>query len=116
MPPLGLDEPKIAQLTAEEQALFSRPEKAGIDPSSIGALLAETSAEGYPLVQRPDGRIRRYFTVEGIKEQRRSLRRDAALPSITLLNEGELGGAGRRGDQQERRPDREHPAGVRYRR
>lgn len=90
MPPLGLDEPKIAQLTAEEQALFSRPEKAGIAPSSIGALLAETSAEGYPLVQRPDGRIRRYFTVEGIKEQRRSLRRDAALPSITLLNEGEL--------------------------
>lgn len=90
LPPLGLEEPKIVQLTDEEQALFSRTEKDGLDPASIGTLLKERSADGYQLVQRPDGRVRRLFTVEGIKEAKKVGKRDNTMPSVSLLQEGEL--------------------------
>lgn len=90
LPPLGLEEPKVVQLTDEEKALFSRAEKGGLDPSSIGTLLKERSADGYLLVKRPDGRIRRFFTVDGIREQKKVNKRDNAMPSVSLLQEGEL--------------------------
>ena len=90
LPPLGLEEPKIVQLTDEEKALFSRAEKGGLDPSSIGTLLKERSPDGYLLVKRPDGRVRRFFTVEGIKEAKKAGKRDNAMPAVSLLQEGEL--------------------------
>ncbi len=90
LPPLGLEEPKIVQLTDEEKALFSRAEKGGLDPSSIGSLLKERSADGHLLVKRPDGRVRRFFTVDGIKEQKKVSKRDNAMPAVSLLQEGEL--------------------------
>src|SRR5690606_1541689 len=89
LPPLGLEEPKIVQLTEEEKALFSRAEKGGLDPSSIGTLLKERSPDGYLLVKRPDGRVRRFFTVEGIKEAKKTGKRDNAMPAVSLLQEGE---------------------------
>lgn len=90
LPPLGLEEPKIVQLTEEEKALFSRAEKGGLDPASIGTLLKERSPDGYLLVKRPDGRVRRFFTVDGIKEIKKTGKRDNAMPSVSLLQEGEL--------------------------
>lgn len=90
LPPLGLEEPKVIQLTEEEKALFSRAEKGGLDPASIGTLLKERSSDGHLLVKRPDGRIRRFFTVDNIKEQKKVAKRDNAMPSLSLLQEGEL--------------------------
>lgn len=90
LPPLGLEEPKIVQLTDEEKALFERAEKGGLDPASIGTLLKERSSDGHLLVKRPDGRVRRFFTVDGIKEQKKVAKRDNALPAVGTLQDGEL--------------------------
>jgi S-DNA-T family DNA segregation ATPase FtsK/SpoIIIE len=89
LPPLGLEEPKIVKLTPEESALFERPEK-GVDLSGIGTLVKDRSADGYLLIRRPDGRIRRYFTVDSFKEARKVGRRDPALPQLSMLSDAEL--------------------------
>lgn len=41
---------------------------------------------GYPLVKRPDGRTKKYFTVSEMKEDRRTGRRLKVLPNLELLN------------------------------
>lgn len=47
-------------------------------------------SEGHQMVERPDGRIKRYFTVESMKEARRAIKRGKQLPSIELLVDREL--------------------------
>jgi S-DNA-T family DNA segregation ATPase FtsK/SpoIIIE len=89
LPPLGLEEPKIIQLTEAEKALFERQER-GQDLSGIGTLLKERHPDGAQLVRRPDGRVRRYFSVDAIREQKKVNKRDALLPSLSLLQDAQL--------------------------
>ena len=42
------------------------------------------------LVQRPDGRLKRYFTVAGMKEPNQIAKREPILPPLTLLVDAEL--------------------------
>ncbi len=66
-----------------EQLPFKRPE--GV----IGTL--QTARKGSPqMVQRPDGRMKRYFTVAGLKEPRQIAKRDEKLPPLSLLIDAEL--------------------------
>jgi len=41
---------------------------------------------GYPLVERPDGRLKKYFIVNEMKEETRTGRRLKSLPDLELLN------------------------------
>jgi S-DNA-T family DNA segregation ATPase FtsK/SpoIIIE len=72
-----------AQSEAAEHPIFHRAE--GI----IGTV--QTARKGTPqMVQRPDGRMKRYFNVSGMKEPRQIARRDASLPPLNLLEDMEL--------------------------
>ncbi len=46
--------------------------------------------KGIQQVERPDGRIKRYFTVADMKEMKRPPKRDSALPPLDLLQDIEL--------------------------
>lgn len=89
LPPIGLEEPKVIQLTEAEQALFARQER-GQDLSGIGTLLKDKHADGSTLVRRPDGRVRRYFSVDAIREQKKVNKREAVLPNLSLLQDADL--------------------------
>ena len=72
-----------APIDASEHPLFRRSD------SVIGTVQA--GRKGTPaLVQRPDGRMKRYFTVAGMKEPRQIARREPTLPPLTLLVDAEL--------------------------
>jgi len=58
--------------------------------NAIGTLTGKKSKDGFMLVERPDGRIKRYFTVEGMKEAKANLRRNPELPPLELLRDIEL--------------------------
>ncbi|GAB1420504.1 hypothetical protein MASR2M15_06030 [Anaerolineales bacterium] len=61
------------------------------DFNLVGEPGQEKDEEGFLLVERPDGRIKRYFPVSQRNEkQRPSRRRPAELPSIDLLSNTEL--------------------------
>jgi S-DNA-T family DNA segregation ATPase FtsK/SpoIIIE len=60
------------------------------DFNAIGTLKGRKSKEGIQLVERPDGRIKRYYSVESMKEAKRAGKRDASLPSLDLLKDIEL--------------------------
>lgn len=89
LPPLGLDEPKTLNLTDEEKRLFMRPAERPTDLGLFGTILKGRGPNGETLIERPDGRVKRYFTVENVKEAKRTLKRDKDLPQIDLLQEVE---------------------------
>jgi DNA segregation ATPase FtsK/SpoIIIE-like protein len=99
LPPLGLDfeeEAKPAvevpdeprrELTPEELALFSRPEGV-VDPSVVGQILkGQKNEAGQQLVERPDGRVKTYFSVDNIREAKKAVKREKELPAVTLLQD-----------------------------
>ena len=59
------------------------------DFNIIGELLPAKN-RGPQLVQRPDGRIKRYFSVENLKEQKKIGRRLKSLPPLDLLQDLEI--------------------------
>lgn len=59
------------------------------ESSVIGTLLPK-KGKGPQMVERPDGRVKRYFTVESMKEQRKVGRRDKKLPPLDLLQDVEI--------------------------
>ncbi len=72
-----------AAIDASEHPLFRRTE--GV----IGTV--QTPKRGTPpMVERPDGRMKRYFTVAGMKEPKQIGKRDPALPPLTLLVDTEV--------------------------
>ena len=51
----------------------------------------DTKTKGGPLmVERPDGRVKRYFTIESMKEPKKILKRDKSLPPLELLQDVEM--------------------------
>lgn len=58
---------------------------------AIGTVQGKPGRGGGPLtVERPDGRIKRYFTVSGLREPKIAPRRAAALPPLEMLKDIEL--------------------------
>lgn len=91
LPPLGIDEPKAETLSPQDLALFTRPETPDTELWGVGTLLKGQKDEyGHQLIERPDGRIKRFFSVETFREARRIVKRDKALPSLELLAEREI--------------------------
>jgi S-DNA-T family DNA segregation ATPase FtsK/SpoIIIE len=60
------------------------------DFNAIGILKGRKNKDGIQLVERPDGRIKRYYSVESMKETKRVGKRDASLPSLDILKDIEL--------------------------
>jgi DNA segregation ATPase FtsK/SpoIIIE-like protein len=91
LPPLGIDdEPDEPKLTEEEIALFSRPE-GFVDPTVVGKVLKGQKTEsGHLQVERPDGRVKNYFSVANIKEPKKISKRERDLPSIDILQDVEI--------------------------
>lgn len=77
------DEFESPKSAAAEHPLFQRAD--GI----IGTV--QTARKGTPqMVERPDGRMKRYFNVSGLKEPKQIAKRDPALPPLNLLEDVEL--------------------------
>lgn len=64
------------------------------DPTSIentiGELLPKKGKSSEQFVRRPDGRIKRFFSVESLKEDKKVGRREKVLPSLDLLQDIEI--------------------------
>lgn len=60
------------------------------DFDAVGKLLGRGSKGGTLWVERPDGRKKRYFTVDGLLEPRTNPKRDPQLPPLHLLNDVSL--------------------------
>lgn len=59
--------------------------------NAIGTVKSKPGKAGGPLlVERPDGRMKRYFTVAAMKEPRHTGKRDTTLPPLDLIREIEL--------------------------
>jgi hypothetical protein len=91
LPPLGIgDETETPNLTEAEIALFSRPENF-VDPTVVGKVLKGQKSEfGHLQVERPDGRVKNYFSVANIKEPKKVAKRERELPPLELLQDVEI--------------------------
>src|SRR3954451_8435477 len=70
-------------IDASEHPLFKRTENV------IGVI--QSARKGAPqMVERPDGRLKRYFTVAGMKEPKQIAKRDTTLPNLNLLVDTDL--------------------------
>ncbi len=93
-------QPRPETKDAEEQptSLLPQERKHVFTPGShvikefnvIGELQDKKRKSDPQMVVRPDGRVKRYFTVENMSEQRRVIKRDAPLPSLELLQDIEM--------------------------
>ncbi|MBC8100591.1 MAG: hypothetical protein H7Y11_14205, partial [Armatimonadetes bacterium] len=91
LPPLGIDDDhQTPALSAEDMALFARPENYA-DPSIIGEVIKGSKGEsGFLQVRRPDGRLKNYFSVSNIKEQKKTAKREHDLPAIDLMQDVDI--------------------------
>ncbi|MBC8170561.1 MAG: DNA translocase FtsK, partial [Anaerolineae bacterium] len=92
LPPLGIDDehPEAPQLSEQELALFARPENF-VDPTIVGKVLkGQKNEAGQQLVERPDGRIKNYFSVDNIREPKKVGKREKELPSVELLQDVDI--------------------------
>jgi len=60
------------------------------DFNIIGELTQRKTEDGHRIVIRPDGREKRYFSVSEQRETRKVGKRDASLPPLDLLQEGQV--------------------------
>lgn len=91
LPPLGIDEPKAETLSPEDLALFTRPESHDTESWGVGTLLKGQKDEyGHQLIERPDGRVKRFFSVDTFREAKRTVKRDKTLPPLELLTDREI--------------------------
>jgi DNA segregation ATPase FtsK/SpoIIIE, S-DNA-T family len=72
-----------------QHPLFTRQEE-NPAKAQIGEIKGKR-VKGQPvMVERPDGRMKRYYTVEGMKEQKSIGKRDTSLPPLGVMKDIEL--------------------------
>ncbi|MBA3870699.1 MAG: DNA translocase FtsK [Anaerolineae bacterium] len=76
---LGLSEPSLLTLN-NLKANFN----------AIGTLKGKKEKGGYQVVERPDGRIKRYFNISDMKETKKAPKREGSLPPLEMLRDIEL--------------------------
>ena len=89
--------PPSLRASAAETPVPAKPASPGL-PSyeppvhfdAIGTVKGKPGRDGAMTVERPDGRVKRYFTVSGMRESRVQPRREPGLPPLDLLREIEL--------------------------
>lgn len=58
-----------------------------VDFNQIGEKLDKKTEDGHQLVRRPDGREKRYFSVQAMQEEKKIARRKKDLPVLDILSE-----------------------------
>ncbi len=58
--------------------------------NAIGTVKGRKSKEGFQQVERPDGRMKRFFTIADMKEVKKVGKRDSNLPPLDLLRDIEI--------------------------
>lgn len=58
--------------------------------NAVGTVKGRKTREGTMQVERPDGRVKRYFTVADMKEVKKVGKREAGVPPLDLLRDVEL--------------------------
>ncbi len=86
--------PATKESTAKELGL-SEPSLLTLDNlkanfNAIGIVKGKKGKEGYQLVERPDGRIKRFFSVSDMKEAKKTTKRESSLPPLEMLRDIEL--------------------------
>lgn len=93
LPPDLLDpEPAPSRaIDVSQHPLFQRRETPSLPSfNAIGTVKGRKNKSGPMLVERPDGRIKRYFPVEAMREIKTTAKRDPTLPPLDLLRDVEL--------------------------
>ncbi len=96
LPPSQRPVPTPAPRDARQEELARHPlfsaegRELKIDFNIIGDLTNRKTEDGYRIVRRPDGREKRYFNVEHMKETKKVGKRDRALPDLELLRDAEM--------------------------
>lgn len=96
LPPSVRMEMQSRDLPVDEDALKNHPlfthgsEELKIDYNVIGEMTNRKMADGHRIIQRPDGREKRYFSVSAMQEQKKVGRREKDLPDLDLLQEGQI--------------------------
>jgi S-DNA-T family DNA segregation ATPase FtsK/SpoIIIE len=94
-PPIWVEEVEAQEaakpIDASQHPLFNRRETPTLPSfNAIGTVKGRKNKGGPVLVERPDGRVKRYFPVEGMREVKTSAKRDTNLPPMDLLRDIEL--------------------------
>ena len=58
--------------------------------SILGTLVPKKNTKETQMIERPDGRIKRYFSIDSMKEQKKVGRREKVLPPLELLQDIEM--------------------------
>ncbi len=89
LPPSLRNNPYLPDDEDEDEEIESTEES--LEPlnsfNAIGTIKGKKSRTGVMVVERPDGRLKRYFTVDSLKEPKASGRRNPDLPPIDLLRD-----------------------------
>jgi len=73
-----------------QHPLFTKREESPVT-ANIGEIKGKRGKNQPLVVERPDGRVKRYFTVEGMKETRANIKRDSSqLPPLDLMRDIEM--------------------------
>ncbi|GAB4508559.1 MAG: DNA translocase FtsK [Anaerolineae bacterium] len=73
-----------------QRALVHEEKEEREDYGIIGKLVDKKLKTDAQMVERPDGRIKRYFTVESMSEAKKVIKRDKNLPDLSLLQDSEM--------------------------
>jgi DNA segregation ATPase FtsK/SpoIIIE, S-DNA-T family len=83
--------PEAPKEDLSQHPLFSRNREDVIPLANSIGVIKGKRIKGQPImVERPDGRLKRYYTVDGMREPKAGLKRDPSLPSLNSLREVEL--------------------------
>ncbi len=85
-PPVVKDRPALGEEVFKPS---SGADDLNLNFNAIGTLKGK-KVKGVQQVERPDGRVKRFFTVADMKEVKRAVKRDPNLPSLDLLRDIEL--------------------------
>jgi DNA segregation ATPase FtsK/SpoIIIE, S-DNA-T family len=75
-----------ALMRSEEEAPTNRKRKRET-AKIVGNLLPKKSKKAPQLVERPDGRIKRYFAIASMEEAKKLVKRNKSLPSLDILQD-----------------------------
>ncbi len=83
--PAAAPAPKV-MITPLEESTADKP----LQNFNLIGQVKEKSEGGHKVVERPDGRVKRYFTVAGMQDPKQLGKRDPQLPPLPLLQDVEL--------------------------
>ncbi|MCC6612097.1 MAG: DUF87 domain-containing protein [Anaerolineae bacterium] len=90
LPDPEIEPPKPDGEDLSQHPLFTKREESPVT-ANIGEIRGKRGKNQPLVVERPDGRMKRYFTVEGMKETRANIKRDASqLPPLELMRDIEM--------------------------